>query len=85
MFVKSSSKVTEQNLRWNTGSSQHLSLHGVQAFALTDAQFDLHSVVSVVLKEEAVVDDKLSIGSCAIEDVDLRKEKTTIVGFMDRG
>lgn len=59
------------DIRWDAGSCQHFGLHGIEAFALTDAQLDLHSVMGVVLKEEAVVDDKLSIGSRAIEDVDL--------------
>lgn len=40
--------------------------------------------MGVVLVEEAIVDDKLSIRSCAIEDVDLQEEKiisinTTII------
>lgn len=51
----------ERDLRRNAGSGQHLGLHGVQSLALTDAQLNLHSVVGVVLKEEAIVDDKLGI------------------------
>lgn len=61
-------------IRWDASSCQHFSLHGVEAFALTDAQLDLHSVMVVVLKEESVVDNKLCIGTCAIEDVDLQEE-----------
>lgn len=78
----------ESDIRWDTGSCQHFSLHGIEAFALTDAQLDLHSVVSVVLKEEPIVDDKLGIGSCAIEDVDLQEEQiisinTAIITCLD--
>lgn len=72
--TKSLSTVKESDIRWDTGSCQHFGLHGIEAFALTDAQLDLHSVVSVVLKEEPIVDDKLGIGSCAVEDVDLQEE-----------
>lgn len=61
------------DIRWDAGSSQHLGLHGVEAFTLTDAQLDLHPVVGVVLEEEAVVDDKLGIGPRAIKDVDLQE------------
>lgn len=63
------------DIRWDAGSCQHFGLHGVEAFALADAQLDLHSVVGIVLEEEAVVDYKLGIGSCAIEDVDLQEEQ----------
>ena len=71
------------DIRWDASSCQHFGLHGVEAFTLTDAQLDLHSVVGIVLEEKAIVDDKLSIGSCAIEDVDLQTKeimgiKTTI-------
>lgn len=59
--------------RWDAGACQHLGLHGVQALALTDAQLDLHSVVGVVLEEEAVVDDELGIGPRAVKNVDLRE------------
>lgn len=62
------------NLRWDAGSRQNFSLHGVQAFAFTNTELDLHPVVGVVLEEEAIVDHKLGIGSCAIKDVDLWKE-----------
>lgn len=62
------------DVRWDAGSRQHFGLHGVEALALTDAQLDLHSVMGVVLEEEAVVDDKLGIGSCAVEYVDLQEE-----------
>lgn len=61
------------DVRWDAGSCQHFGLHGVKAFALTDAQLDLHSVVGIVLEEEAVVNDKLSIGPGTIEDVDLQE------------
>lgn len=64
------------DIRWDACPCQHFGLHGVEAFALTDTQLDLHSVVGVVLEEEAVVDDKLCVGSRAIEDVDLQEEET---------
>lgn len=66
----------KRNVRWDASSSQHFGLHGIEAFTLTDAQLDLHSVVAVVLEEEAVVDDELGIGPRAIEDVDLQEEQT---------
>lgn len=69
--------VQEQDLRWDAGSGQHFGLHGVQALALTDAQLDLHSVVGVVLVEEAVVDDELAVGSRAVEDINLHEEDIT--------
>lgn len=59
------------DVRWDAGPRQHFGLHGVEALALADAQLDLDSVVGVVLEEEAVVNDELGVGSCAIEDVDL--------------
>lgn len=62
------------NLRWDAGSRQNFSLHGVKAFTFTNTKLDLHPVVGVVLEEEAIVDYKLCIGSCAIKDVDLWKE-----------
>lgn len=63
------------DVRWDASSCQHFGLHGVESFALTDAQLDLYSVMAVVLEEEAIVDDELGIGSCAIEDVDLQEEQ----------
>lgn len=63
----------EENLRWYAGSCQDFGLHCVETFALTDAQLDLHSVMGIVLEEEAVVDDKLRIGPRAVEDVNLQK------------
>lgn len=62
------------NLRWDAGSCQNFSLHGVKAFTFTNTKLDLHPVVGVVLEEEAIVDHKLGIGSRAIKDVDLWKE-----------
>lgn len=75
-----SSRVTLEglNLRWDACSRQDFGLHGVEAFALADAELDLHPVVSVVLEEEAVVDYKLGVGSCAVKDVDLREERSII-------
>lgn len=61
------------DIRWDAGTCQHLCLHGVETFTFTDTQLDLHPVVVVILEEEAVVDDKLSIGSCAIKDIDLHR------------
>lgn len=61
------------DIRWDASSCEHFGLHGVQAFALTDAQLNLYSVVAVVLEEEAVVNDELGIGPRAIEDVDLQE------------
>lgn len=63
------------DVRWDASSGQHFRLHSVEAFTFTDAQLDLHSVVAVMLEEEAVVDDKLGIGSRAIENVDLQEEQ----------
>lgn len=60
-----------EDLRGDAGPGQNLGLHGVETFALAHAQLDLHPVVGVVLKEEAVVDDELCVGAGAIEDVDL--------------
>lgn len=64
----------EPDVRGDVCAGQHLGLHAVQTFAFTDAQLDLHPVVAVVLEEEAVVDDKLCVGSRSIEDVDLQGE-----------
>lgn len=62
------------HLRWDAGSRQNFSLHGVKTFTFTNTKLDLHPVVGVVLEEEAIVDHKLGIGSRAIKDVDLWKE-----------
>ncbi len=69
------------NLRWDACSCQHFSLHSVEALTLTDAELDLHSVVGVVLEEEAIVDDKFGIGSCAVENVDLQEEQITSINI----
>lgn len=64
-----------ENLRRDAGSSQDFGFHGVQTFTLADTQFDLHSVMGIVLEEEAVVDDELRIGPRAVEDINLQEEK----------
>ena len=69
------------DIRWDASSSQHLGLHCIEAFTLTDAQLDLHPVVGVVLKEEAIVDNKLGIGPCAIKDVDLQEKHIISVKY----
>lgn len=79
MFVLGLESKKLVNIRWDASSCQHFGLHGVEALALTDAQLDLYSVMGVVLEEEAVVDDKLSVGSRAIEDVDLQGEEISSV------
>lgn len=73
IIVKKSS-----HARWDAGSGQNFSLHGVEPFTFTDAQLDLHSVVGVVLVEEAVVDDELGVGPRAVEDVDLREHNIIV-------
>lgn len=67
----------QEDVRWDASSCQYFSLHGVEALTLTDTQLDLHAVMGVVLKEEAVVDDKLGIGPCTIEDVDLHRGESS--------
>lgn len=48
-------------LRRYASSCQDFGLHGIKPVALTDAQLYLHPVVSVILEEESVVDDKLGV------------------------
>lgn len=73
------------DVRWDSGPSQHFGLHCVEAFALADAQFDLHPVVGVVLEEEAIVDDELGVGPRAVKDVDLRGKDVShvTITFLD--
>lgn len=72
-------------LRGDASAGQHLRLHGIQPFTLGHPQFDLDSVMGVLLEEEAVVDHKLSVGSRPVEDVDLRTEKRRTATQHERG
>lgn len=53
---------------------QNLGLHRIQTLTLAHTQLNLHTVMCVTLGEETVVDDKLCIGSCTVEYIDLGRK-----------